>query len=568
VRMRLLLTLIALLAFAGFASAQTGTITTNGQCRSIDTDNKGQGTLEVSGTWTGTLTWYVSNGVSRAAVDLGTPAAPGTAVNSTTANGHWYGNVGGWRSFEVCATAAMTGTATIWLNASNAGSPLVFAAGGGGGAGTSDTTEATQLLVLAAVDGLETNTAATLTSTNFAAAFGTAGTADTQVMSIQGIASMTPILATVSDGAGALNVIIDSATLGTVTVATHAVTATDLDVQSGGADILSTTAFNAALGTAGTADTQVMTVQGIASMTPLLVTASASDLDVQSGGVDLASEATADAARDLLQQLFDSLSDPAQFDNAVATAPDLVPTACEGKDVDGSALPNAVTEGNFSRPACALNGAAYTVLLNEAGTTDIGAAMNTALASILTAVQLSDDAVFTDDAAFTPATSKGFVIGGQADDTSTDSVDEGDFGAFRISLDRLLYTRMADPCSGGATKLYLPFDITTATTTEITPSLAGASTHYYICALNIISQAANSVNLVDDNSDNCASVTASLISSGLAATDGWYLAANGGLTIGNGLGSIMRTQTANSVLCLVTSAATELHGQFVVVAAP
>jgi hypothetical protein len=188
--------------------------------------------------------------------------------------------------------------------------------------------------------------------------------------------------------------------------------------------------------------------------------------------------------------------------------------------------------------------------------------------ALLTAAQLIDDAVFTDDAAFTPATSKGFVVGGQADDTSTDSVDEGDFGAFRISLDRLLYTRMADPCSGGATKLYLPFDITTATTTEITPSLAGASTHYYICALNIVSQGANSVNLVDDNSDNCASVTASLISSGLAATDGWYLAANGGLTIGNGVGSIMRTQTANSVLCLVTSAATELHGQFVVVAAP
>jgi hypothetical protein len=504
--MRLLLTLIALLALAGVASAQTGQpITANGQCRSIDTDNKGQGTLEVSGTWTGTLTWYVSNGAARAAIDLGTPAAPGTAVNSTTANGHWEGNVGGWRSFEVCATATMTGSAVIWLNATDASSPLVFAAGGGG-AGTSDTLEATQIEVrdnLAQIegftDGLEaligttnTNTTGLLTSANFAAAFGTAGTADTQVMSIQ----------------------------------------------------------------------------GIASMTPLLVTASAADLDVQSGGVDLASEATLDAARDLLQQLFDSLSDPAQFDNAVATAPDLVPTACEGKDVDGSALPNAVTEGNFSRPACALNGAAYTVLLNEAGTTDLGAAMNTALASILTAVQLSDDAVFTDDAAFTPATSKGFVIGGQADDTSTDSVDEGDFGAFRISLDRLLYTRMADPCSGGATKLYLPFDITTATTTEITPSLAGASTHYYICALNIISQAANSVNLVDDNSDNCASVTASLISSGLAATDGWYLAANGGLTIGNGLGAIMRTQTANSVLCLVTSAATELHGQFVVVAAP
>lgn len=55
---------------------------------------------------------------------------------------------------------------------------------------------------------------------------------------------------------------------------TWTITATDLDVQSGGADILSTTAFNAAFGTAGTADTQVLSVQGIASMTALQVTPS------------------------------------------------------------------------------------------------------------------------------------------------------------------------------------------------------------------------------------------------------------------------------------------------------
>jgi hypothetical protein len=214
----------------------------------------------------------------------------------------------------------------------------------------------------------------------------------------------------------------------------------------------------------------------------------------------------------------------------------------------------SATEGDYEPLHMNANGALWAIDVNSA--------------AALTSTQLLDDAVFTDDAAFTPATSKGFAIGGQADDTSTDSVDEGDFGAFRISLDRLLYTRTADPCSGGATKLFLPFDITTATTTEITPSLAGASTHYYICALNIVTTAANNVNLVDDNSDNCASVTASLISTGLAAGDGWGFGANGGLTLGNGGASVMRTQTSNSVLCLVTSAATELHGTFVVVAAP
>lgn len=47
---------------------------------------------------------------------------------------------------------------------------------------------------------------------------------------------------------------------------------TDLNTSA----LLTTTAFNAAFGTAGTADTQVLTVQGIASMTPLLVDGSGS----------------------------------------------------------------------------------------------------------------------------------------------------------------------------------------------------------------------------------------------------------------------------------------------------
>lgn len=44
-----------------------------------------------------------------------------------------------------------------------------------------------------------------------------------------------------------------------------------------------------------------------------------------------------------------------------------------------------------------------------------------------------------DDAAFTPGTSRVQAIGLQADETSTDSVDEGDIGAPRMSLDRKQY---------------------------------------------------------------------------------------------------------------------------------
>lgn len=56
--------------------------------------------------------------------------------------------------------------------------------------------------------------------------------------------------------------------------------------------------------------------------------------------------------------------------------------------------------------------------------------------NIVTSVQLIDDAVIADDAAFTPATTKVIMAGYFADETSTDSVNEGDGGAARMTLDR------------------------------------------------------------------------------------------------------------------------------------
>jgi hypothetical protein len=55
----------------------------------------------------------------------------------------------------------------------------------------------------------------------------------------------------------------------------------------------------------------------------------------------------------------------------------------------------------------------------------------------------------TDDAAFTPGTSLVSVIGGTADEGSTDSVDEGDAGAIRMTLDRKLITTPYPHTAGG-----------------------------------------------------------------------------------------------------------------------
>src|SRR3990167_772369 len=71
--------------------------------------------------------------------------------------------------------------------------------------------------------------------------------------------------------------------------------------------------------------------------------------------------------------------------------------------------------------------------------------------SSLTALQLIDDPVFADDAEFTIGTSKVMVAGFTADEASTDSLDEGDAGAARITLDRKLITTPYPHTAGGVT---------------------------------------------------------------------------------------------------------------------
>lgn len=62
----------------------------------------------------------------------------------------------------------------------------------------------------------------------------------------------------------------------------------------------------------------------------------------------------------------------------------------------------------------------------------------------LTALQLIDDAIVADDAAFTPATTKVMMAGFEYDDTTPDSVNEGDGGAARMSANRNQYVQIRD----------------------------------------------------------------------------------------------------------------------------
>lgn len=86
-----------------------------------------------------------------------------------------------------------------------------------------------------------------------------------------------------------------------------------------------------------------------------------------------------------------------------------------------------------------------------------------------------------DDAAFTPGTSRVQAIGLQADETSTDSVDEGDVGCPRMTLDRKSIVTAYAHAAGGAT----PGRLISAASTNGTVVKASAGTLYTLVVMNL-----------------------------------------------------------------------------------
>ncbi len=85
---------------------------------------------------------------------------------------------------------------------------------------------------------------------------------------------------------------------------------------------------------------------------------------------------------------------------------------------------------------------------SSAGTTGDNATLNT---DSVGALWTRDTATQVDDAAFTPATGRVMPIGYLADETATDSVDEGDAGIARMTLDRKVIVTTQGHTAGGLT---------------------------------------------------------------------------------------------------------------------
>ena len=198
---RLILALACALATAPVLAQtqRSASLSANGSVL-LDVGGMGTASITVSGTYSGTVNFEVIGAPGRApvSIDCATPAAPGTAVNSTTSTGTWVCPVAGLRVIQARMSDYVSGTAEIDIVAAPGGGG---SASGGGSATASLTLQETDDASIAS--GQSADAVINLSQVYSGSAwnrltFGTAGTAAAQVWTVQGIASMTPLLSSQS----------------------------------------------------------------------------------------------------------------------------------------------------------------------------------------------------------------------------------------------------------------------------------------------------------------------------------------------------------------------------------
>lgn len=104
-----------------------------------------------------------------------------------------------------------------------------------------------------------------------------------------------------------------------------------------------------------------------------------------------------------------------------------------------------------------------------------------------------------------------------------------------------------------------PFSLASTTSLKLVSKVAAKKV--YICAIDLVSATAQNVALIEGTltTTNCDTSTAGLAGGTTAAT-GWNLAANGGLTKGNGQGVVYKSATANLDVCLLSSSTGQISG--------
>ncbi len=117
-----------------------------------------------------------------------------------------------------------------------------------------------------------------------------------------------------------------------------------------------------------------------------------------------------------------------------------------------------------------------------------------------------------------------------------------------------------DPCSQAA-KTNVPVSVQTAISVQLV-ALSG-STKIYVCSLGLIGSTATVFSITGGTGTACATSAVAIMGTA-TATNGISLTANGGLTLGNGFGTVAVTG-AGSELCLIQSGSGNISGNLTIV---
>jgi hypothetical protein len=120
-----------------------------------------------------------------------------------------------------------------------------------------------------------------------------------------------------------------------------------------------------------------------------------------------------------------------------------------------------------------------------------------------------------------------------------------------------------DPCNDALTvKSFLPITATTSLVKVIATGTAAKK--LYICQIILTTTAANNVAVFEATTGTtCATSAVAVYGAGTSvatAANGFPFPANGGVSLGNGLGTVGVTTVNNNDLCIGTSTATPLTG--------
>jgi len=296
----------------------------------------------------------------------------------------------------------------------------------------------------------------------------------------------------------------------------------------------------AATGTAGSAGTGVVTVQGIASMTPVLTnpgTAATWGLVAVAGAAAPTNGLVGGAVY-----------------NASPITVTTTQAAALQSDVNGYLNVDVKTATGLAQGS---------TTSGQTGSLVMGAASTnapTATASDTWPLSISPaSGGVRIDLKDTASNTNSFLVNVASGGIASGAIASGAIASGAFASGSFVNATAGDPCMFQA-KTNVPISTASGTVAVVT---GVSAKKIYVCSLSLVAAGAISVSLAEGSSSTCGTSAQAAVlgvaTNGTAA-NGIALAANGGLTLGNGGGTVAATATNANYLCLFQSGTTQIAG--------